>query len=269
MKSLLLALQFLTIIPVRVSGELTDKDIARSSVFFPLAGALQGLIILVSVILLSKIFPADIVAAFIIAIAVVCNGGFHLDGLSDTFDALAVKSSGEPAADRVKRLEVMKDSHAGSIGIVAIILVILLKFVLIRNMLLAPLPFTAFLLIALMPVFSKWIMVPAMRHGTPARQSGLGHLFIEGATPLIVIYSYISTFIIIGCFFGAYIFNQYGLKGLSFFIILPAGHLMAFACARACGRIFGGLTGDTLGALSEISEILFLTGAYIWLQHCI
>jgi adenosylcobinamide-GDP ribazoletransferase len=269
MRRLLLALQFLTIIPVRVSGEVTEKDIAQSSAFFPVAGALAGLILLMSVLLLSRIFPTDIVAVLIIAIAVICNGGFHLDGLSDTFDALAVKSSGDPVADRERRLEVMKDSHAGVIGIVAVVLVVLMKFVLTRNILSGPLPFTAFLIIFLMPVFSKWIMVPAMFHGSAARKNGLGRIFIAGASIQSLMISYALVFVIFGGVFGAHVWNYYGLKGMLFFIILPAGHVLAIACTGFCNIIFGGLTGDTLGALSELSEIFFLTGAYIWLQHCI
>jgi adenosylcobinamide-GDP ribazoletransferase len=269
MKGLLPALQFLTIIPVRIGGELTEKDIAGSSVYFPVVGAIQGLILLAASFALSAIFPVDIVAAVVITIAVLCNGGFHLDGLSDTFDALAVKSAGDPAADRDRRLEVMKDSHAGVIGIVAVVLLILLKFVLMKNVLLSSLPFTAFMLIFLMPVFSKWIMVPAMYHGRSARKNGLGRIFVEGATTRVLLCAYVFLLVISGGIFGMYIWYCYGLKGMLFFIILPAGHMLALAWAGICNKVFGGLTGDTLGALSELSEIFFLTGAYIWLQHCI
>jgi|WetSurMetagenome_2_1015567.scaffolds.fasta_scaffold00214_12 adenosylcobinamide-GDP ribazoletransferase len=269
MKGLLPALQFLTIIPVRIGGNLTEKDIARSSAFFPVAGALQGLILLISAILFSGLFPSDIAAAFIIVIAVLCNGGFHLDGLSDTFDALAVKSAGDPATDRERRLAVMKDSHAGVIGIVAVILAILLKFVLINNILSGPTPFSAYLIIFLMPVFSKWIMVPAMFHGSAARKNGLGRIFIEGVTIRLLICSYAFIIIILGGVTAAQVWLYHGLNSALLFIILPAGHILALACAGACHKIFGGLTGDTLGALSELSEIFFLTGAYIWQQHCI
>ena len=102
MRSILLAIQFLTILPVRLRGEISESDIARCASFFPLAGALQGLILFAAAVVLNMIFPADIVSGFVIAIAIIINGGFHLDGLADTFDALAVKSSGDPAKDRSK-----------------------------------------------------------------------------------------------------------------------------------------------------------------------
>jgi adenosylcobinamide-GDP ribazoletransferase len=269
MKHLLLALQFLTIIPVRVGGDPSEKEIADSSIFFPVIGALQGLLLLISALLLSRIFPLDIVSGFVIVMAVISNGGFHLDGLADTFDALAVKSSGDAMADREKRLAVMKDSLTGSIGVVAVVLIILLKFVLIRNLLSFPVPLTAFLLLFLMPVFSKWTMVPAMYLGVPARNSGLGKIFIDGASIRCLMFSSALMLVFFIGLFGAHIWIHYGLRGMPFFIMLPAGYLLALSCAGYCNKIFGGLTGDTLGALSELSEIFYLTGAYIWLQHCI
>jgi adenosylcobinamide-GDP ribazoletransferase len=269
MKSLLLAFQFLTIIPVRVSGVPSEKELAASSIYFPAAGALQGLLLLISALLLARIFPLDVVSVFVILIAAVSNGGFHLDGLADTFDALAVKSSGNAIGDREKRLAVMKESLTGSIGVVALVLAILTEFVLIRNLLSYPVPLTAFLLLFLMPVFSRWVMVPAMYHGMPARNIGLGKVFIDGASMRCLFFSSAILLVFFVGLFGVHIWFHYGYKGMTFFLILPAGYLFALACSGCCSKIFGGLTGDTLGAICELSGIFYLTGAYIWLQHCI
>jgi|WetSurMetagenome_2_1015567.scaffolds.fasta_scaffold04699_5 adenosylcobinamide-GDP ribazoletransferase len=269
MKRLLLAVQFLTIIPVRVGGELPEKEIAGSSIFFPVVGALQGLIILLSAVLLSLIFSPDIAAALIIAISVLGNGGFHLDGLADTFDALAVKSSGDTANDKGRRLEVMKDSFTGAIGAVAVVLVILIKYTLLKNILGCPDFQTAVVVLFLMPVYSRWIMVPAMFHGVAARDSGLGCIFINRSSLQALMLSYALTLAAFGGVFLTHILGRSGLQGIYFFAALPAGHLFALACAALCKKEFGGLTGDTLGALSELSELLYLTGAYIWLQRFI
>ncbi len=269
MKRLLLALQFLTIIPVRTGGNPSEKELAESAIFFPVAGALQGLLLLLAALLLARVFPLDIVSGFVIVTAVISNGGFHLDGLADTFDALAVKSSGDAAADREKRLAVMKDSFTGSIGVTAVVLTILLEFVLIRNLLSYPVPLTAFLLLFMMPVFSKWTMVPAMYHGMPARNSGLGKIFIDGSDLHCLLFSSALAFVLFGGLLGAQLWLNYGLRGMTFFLILPAGYLFAYGCAVYCNKTFGGLTGDTLGAIGELSGIFYLTGAYIWLQHCI
>lgn len=269
MRSILLAIQFLTILPVRLRGDVSEGDIAHCAAFFPLAGALQGLVLFAAAVALNMLFPADIVSGFVIALAIIINGGFHLDGLADTFDALAVKSSGDPARDEERRLSVMKDSTTGAIGVVAIVTVILLKFILIRNVLSFPVPLTAFLVFSFMPVFSKWIMVPAMHHGTSARNDGLGRLFIGPSSPNILI---ISSAIALVLFILALVLpvsRYYGPHVLLLTGLFPAGYLLALAGVGFFTWRFGGLTGDTLGALSETGEILYLTGSFIWLRHFI
>jgi adenosylcobinamide-GDP ribazoletransferase len=269
MKRLLLALQFLTIVPCRASGSLSEKEIAGSAVFFPVVGALQGLLLLVAAFLLSFIFPPDIVSGFLVAILIISNGGFHMDGLADTFDALAVKFSGDVITDRERRLAVMKDSLTGPIGVVALILVILMQYILIRNILSFPQQVMVFLILFLMPVFSRWAMVPALYHGVPARSSGLGKIFIDGASVSSLIYSYALVLIFFAGFSAACFRDSQGLKGLIFLILMPVAHFLAWAWAGGCKKLFGGLNGDTLGALSELSGIFYLAGAYIWLQHFI
>jgi len=130
----LLAFQFLTIMPLKVKGNISEREIAQSATFFPVVGVFQGLLILLSASLLSNVLPSEIVSGLIILILITSNGGFHLDGLADTFDALSVKSSGNEAIDRQNRLSVMKDSATGAIGVTAIVLTILLKFLLIKNL---------------------------------------------------------------------------------------------------------------------------------------
>jgi adenosylcobinamide-GDP ribazoletransferase len=269
MRSIMLAIQFLTILPVRLRGVVSERDIARSAAFFPVVGAVQGFLLFISAIALVRLLPPDIVSGFLIALAIISNGGFHLDGLADTFDALAVKSSGDPAADREKRLSVMKDSLTGAIGVVAIVMVILLKFVLIKNVLIFPVPLAGFLILFLMPVFSKWIMVPAMYHGKSARHNGLGKIFIEGISLSIVIFSSALAIFIFSILFNLHSAGISGLRTLLIFGLFPAGYLFAHGAVLFCSRKFGGLTGDTLGALSELSEIVYLTGSYLWLQHSI
>ena len=269
MRSILLAIQFLTVIPVRLRGNVSDDEIARSAAFFPVAGALQGLILLISAVALSRLLPPDITAGFIVTIAIMTNGGFHLDGLADTFDALAVKSSGNATADREKRLAVMKDSATGAIGVVAVVTLILMKFLLVKNILSFPVSVTAFLVIFLLPVFSKWVMVPAMYHGMPARDDGLGRLLIGNRSMDRVIISTVLAALLFAFILGTAHAKYCGLEGLIFISLLPAGYLLAFTAVGFFTRKFGGITGDTIGALSELSEILYLTGSYIWLQRFI
>ena len=79
--------------------------------------------------------PKDVAAGLAVFCLILTNHGFDLDGLADTFDGLAVKSSGDPEKDRAKRLLVMKDSATGAAGVMAIAVVLLLKFVLVKAIL--------------------------------------------------------------------------------------------------------------------------------------
>jgi len=269
MRSIILAIQFLTIIPVRPVGDVTEKDIARCTAFFPVVGALQGILLLVAAVTMNAIFPADIISAFIIAAAILTNGGFHLDGLADSFDAIAVKSSGNAVSDRERRLAVMKDSSTGAIGVVAVVTVILFKFALLRNVLSFPATPVVLSVIFLMPVFSKWTMVPAIHHGKSARNSGLGRILIDDSSSWQVFIAAVLAVLFFGIILAALPAGYSGLQALLFFSLLPAGYFLALTTVAFCAWRFGGLTGDTLGALSELSEILYLTGSFIWLRHSI
>jgi adenosylcobinamide-GDP ribazoletransferase len=266
MRQVFLAFQFLTIVPVRIAGDITEKDVAGSAAFFPLVGAFQGLLTAVPAFLLMKVFRPDMAAAFSLAFLILANGGFDLDGLADTTDALAVKSSGDAESDRAKRLSVMKDSATGAMGVIALIMTILLKFVLMQR-LLSDLPLRAVVpILFLMPVFSKWVTVPAMYYGTSARQDGLGKIFIEHtglasviiSTTIVLLLSLLisSLSLITTSIVQSIEFCAISIIGLSLFGLLAVKFLM---------KRFGGLTGDHFGAMTEISEILFLSAAYIWL----
>jgi len=260
----LLAFQFLTIMPLKVKGNISEREIAQSATFFPVVGAFQGLLILLSASLLSNVLPSEIVSGLIILILITSNGGFHLDGLADTFDALSVKSSGNEAIDRQNRLSVMKDSATGAIGVTAIVLTILLKFLLIKNLLATyTFPLVSYFMLFLMPVFSKWSMIPAIFHGKSARQDGLGKIFIDniGSKEFLL-----STTVTVGCWF-VLSFTLSPVSHLPFLLLtLFVLYISSFSATRFFDKKFNGLTGDNLGAISEISEVLFLMMTLIWLR---
>lgn len=268
MRRALLAFQFLTIAPVKVPGDITESDVAGSAVFFPLVGLFQGLVIAVSALALVKVLPADIAAGFALVSLILSNGGFDLDGLADTFDALAVKSCGDAARDRAKRLSVMKDSTTGAMGVIALTVAILLKFVLMHR-LLADFPILiAVSVFLLMPAYSKWITVPVMYHAVAARQDGLGRIFIEhtGLGSVITATTIIlaATLLVFSLNFGM----SFLTEGLAVCVVtVVAIYLFGLLSVRFLLKRFGGLTGDHFGAITEISEILFMAAAYIWLRH--
>lgn len=270
MKKLILAFQFLTIVPLRLKGEVSEKETAGSSVYFPLVGAFQGFLIFFPAIYLGILFPSEITSALILLVLTLTNGGFHIDGLSDTFDALAVKSSGDKSTDREKRLAVMKDSVSGAIGVISIVFSILLKFLLINALISRQITALNYPLLFIMPVFSKWIMLPVMYHGKPARNEGLGKIFISNASFISLVFSFLMLTLILTAFSLCYIPQIYLLSLLKLlavlFILL---YLFSFFLLKIFTKKFGGLTGDNLGAISELSEILFLMVSIVWLRFFI
>ena len=270
MRPLIIAFQFLTIIPLKVNGGISEKDLSRSAVFFPVVGAFQGLLTAVVVRLSLMPFSGDTASALAISALVLCNGGFHLDGLADTFDALAVKSQGDEQLDREKRLAVMKDSTTGAIGVVSIVLVILLKFVFMRELLIKASVDTASSFLFLMPVFSKWVMVPSLYIGSSARQDGLGKAFMDSVTLSTVAYASLSLIMLCAMAASLHLYKIFGTATLALFFSLCAlFFVLSFMTVRLCTKRFGGLTGDIFGAINEISEILFLFMVLLWLPHSI
>ncbi len=102
MKRLLFSFQFLTIIPLRVKEHISEEEIGISPAFFPLVGVFQGGLLVISAILLRKVFSLELTNGLLILLLVLINGGFHLDGLADTFDAIAARG------DKEKKLSIMK-----------------------------------------------------------------------------------------------------------------------------------------------------------------
>ncbi len=263
----LLAFQFLTVVPVRVRGDVTGRELAASAAFFPAVGAFQGLVTGIPAFLAMKVLPADIAAAVALTLLILSNYGFDLDGLADTFDGLAIKSSGHEDEDRKKRLMVMKDSATGATGVIALVVTILLKYVLMKSLLADFSSLCAASLLFLMPVFSKWVAVPVMSRASSARPDGLGRIFIEHARAgdvalaTAVLAAFCLPFVLLGLP-GPTRLTTLAMC-LSLLILLS---LFGLPAARFLGKRFGGLTGDHFGALVEASEVIFLTAAYVWLR---
>lgn len=265
------AFQFLMIIPIRTNREISEKEVQNSVSFFPLIGALQGFFLVLSAFLFLKIISVDITAVVLLVFSVLITGGFHQDGFSDTFDALSIPSSGDKERDRTKRLQVMKDSTAGPIGVIVIVLSLLLKYTLIKETLGMNNDTEKYFIIFLMPVFSKWAMVTAMYHAKSARKDGIGRTFLEYTDLKQVVF---ATLLLLLTTFGLFyplhyslpLFFQWSMGSFTLFLFfeMVLVSLVCFILKCIFTARFGGLTGDNFGAMHEISEILFLTLALLW-----
>ncbi len=244
MKSFLVALQFLTILPINIAPKVEKKDFGRSLVWFPFVGALLGLILSLGIFLFSFL-PQMVIAALILAGSVIITGGMHLDGFADTCDGLCVFTAKERA------LEIMRDSRIGTMAAVGMVILLILKFSILATMPQG----IMWKYLVLMAAFARWAQVLSCFSSRYARQEGKAKYFIE--------YASWRELTIGGVFILSLFILLLGIKGLGLFLvsILPILILLNYIKSK-----IGGMTGDTIGAINEVAEAGVLLFGLIFLR---
>ena len=230
-----IAIAFLTIIPMPFKKEPKEREIASSLVFFPIVALLIGLLLFLANWGLGEVFSPVVTAAFTLLVWVLISGAMHLDGLADSCDGLAGNTA-------EKRLEIMKDSHTGAFGVVGISLLLLVKFAAIVS--LSGWEWEA---LVLAPVFGTWAMVLAITVFPYARKNGVGQAFKQGATIFKLL---IATIITLAA--AALLAGWWGV------VIMAITCLVTVLVGVFFKSRLGGLTGDTYGAIKEVSEAMVL-----------
>lgn len=236
MKDFLQALSFLTILPFGQISPSEDKELARSMVFFPLVGAVIGLLLAIGYYLFSFILPKSLTLWLTLGLLALLTRGLHLDGFADTIDGLAC---GGP---REKILEVMRDSRIGAFGVISLILLIGAKYFALDQISTKSIPYS----LMLMAVMGRNSMVLVCYRSPYARFSGgLGKPFTENLGAREIALSLVSAI-------GIALLLT-GVKGVLVFLgvcLFSLGYRFFFI------RKLGGVTGDILGAANELSELL-------------
>jgi adenosylcobinamide-GDP ribazoletransferase len=240
MRAFLAALQFLTIVPVRIK-DYKNSESSNSLIFFPLIGLLLGGMCWL-ILKLCLFFELGIIADAILPIVALAalTGGLHLDGLCDTADAF---SSGK---DKEGMLAIMRDPHCGALGTVTMVCSLLLKIAFFA----AIPPADRGSALCLACVAGRWPLVMSLYQFPYARQEGKATPFIQGLNGRILL-----TAGAVACLCALIA----GWKGL---IVLAASSLFVIGFNIRVTRKLNGITGDTLGASVELAEVfalLFLT----------
>ena len=241
MKKFLIALQFLTIFPVKIRTDIKNSELAGSLAFFPLVGLVIG-IVAVGVFFVTGFLPIAIRAAIILAVFCLITGGLHLDGLADSADALYGVRKKE------SRLDILRDSRIGVMGALSLILIILLKYSIFISVSSSGL--WRWLLI--MPMTGRWAQVIVCYFSKPARKDGKALPFISQAKKKDLFIATLVTLIL-----GYLIIGLKGIIALSITFIF-----VRLAIVWISKRI-GGMTGDTIGAVSELSEVFVGVAFYV------
>ena len=204
---------------------------------FPLAGLLVGFVaILAGVLALRLGLSPEGAAALALGAQILATGALHEDGLADTADGFWGGSSPE------RRLEIMRDSHVGSYGVLALILFGLLRW-LALSLALGAGDWRGILVAA---TLSRAVMPPVMAFLPQARDSGLARSM--GATPPLPAALSVAIAFLIGLF----------LLGSGSLPMWPAAMLAAGGVAWIARVKIGGQTGDVLGAVQQSAEVAVL-----------
>lgn len=257
---LLVAVQFLTRVPVRiplVAGRFDPAWLHASARHFPLVGAAVGLAGALVLCAAAVAWPAPPAIAVLLSMAatVWLTGGFHEDGLADTCDGLG------GAVGRERALEIMKDSRLGSYGALGLLLTLALKAAALCALLAASGPLATAVAMVLAHGLSRAatvVLLVVLPYGGDVAHAKAKPLAQQvGGASLAVALGW-ALLVAAGAVTAAWPLAR----------VLAAGAAMAVVatvCARWLRRRLGGYTGDGLGATQQWTELAgYLALAAAW-----
>ena len=234
MKSWLLAWQFLTRLPVTIAGELDEGQMTNSVIFYPAVGAVLGGGLHLLRWLGLRFWPPLTVGLLLVAAQVLLTGGLHLDGLADVTDGWY------GSGDRERRLTIMKDSRIGTLGALALLLVVPLK----ASLLATTLP-QLWQTLIIYEAGAKLMLVAAIVAFPYARASGTGASFRQVRLRQLLVAAVLPLALLV-------------VAPWQLAVAAALAAVLNWLLAQHWSRQLGGLTGDCYGALHELWQVSFL-----------
>ena len=238
MQPFLIAVQFLTCLPVRLNGMPEPHQVGRSLLYYPLVGLLLGAVFWLLGLGLASAAPA-LQAALVLTAWVGLTGALHLDGLADSADAWL-----GGLGDRERTMTIMKDPRSGPMAVTVLVLLLLLKFVALWTLIQQGL----LLALLLAPLMGRGALLALFLTTPYVRPGGLGQTLVERMPRAGV--SVVLAAVVLGCL----------LAGASGWMALALTAVTVFMVRRSLCKRLGGTTGDTAGALLELVECSVLVG---------
>ncbi len=235
------ALGLLTRLPIRVDTEIAMARGSRAAWAYPIVGLLIGLVAAsIAVAAQALGFSAAMVATIAVAAQVIVTGAMHEDGLADTADGLW------GGWDVARRLEIMKDSHIGAYGVIALIIGFAMRWAAIATLVSSGGTFASLIAAAMISRAAMVVMMHALPNardgglsssvGRPQRQTALVAVGIAALGALMVV--------------------GFGAMTMLIIAAIAAGICAIIATAKIKGQ-----TGDILGATQQVTEITVLMAA--------
>ncbi|WP_055070422.1 adenosylcobinamide-GDP ribazoletransferase [Clostridium massiliamazoniense] len=235
MKEFRMILSFFTRIPV---GNLEFKEglFEKSFKWTTAVGLVIGLILGgVDYLLRGK---STLITGFILMLAyIIITGALHLDGLSDSCDGLFSGRSKE------RVLEIMKDSRVGAFGVLSLIIIIIGYVIFLGQ--------ANLLMVITFPIVGKTALHIASKSSYYCKEAGMGKAFVEnGGTKACIV---VAT--IVNC--ALFLLEAY--KGeYSIIIAVIITYIIAYWIIKKIEKKIDGISGDILGFIAEISQLIFL-----------
>jgi adenosylcobinamide-GDP ribazoletransferase len=259
----LLAVGFFTRIPVPSQVDFQESDLNRSVKYFPLVGLLIGLLAVAIYYTFGQIFSHSIALLASMAATVFATGAFHEDGLADSADGLG------GGWQREQVLTIMQDSRLGTYGAVALFFVLLAKFELLSGMHADMAMLTLICAHPLSRLCAIWLMASLPYAKTDSNYSAKSKpLATEISRKDLWLANLFGLLPMLALVWLIYIVTQgYWQITLGYVCLLAGAIGAAWLWWRALlVRKLGGYTGDTLGAMQQISEIMIYVASLAWLQ---
>lgn len=268
-QGIIAAFQLLTRLPFPVQVPYDRPTLAAGSVCFPLAGAAIGLLTAGAGSLFLLALPPLPAAALTLAVWIGLSGGLHLDGWLDTADGTLSHRS------RERMLAIMKDSRVGAMGVLAGVLLLLVKFAALASLFEHQQAGQWALPLAAIPIWSRWWMTAAIAGWPYAREGeeGMGAMFrgvravhAAGAAAVGLVLTLLLLLLGEPLLSAAVPGLPHAAQLLIAAALYPAAALLfGLPLAIWLARKLGGQTGDTYGAMNEWTEagLLLLLAAIL------
>jgi adenosylcobinamide-GDP ribazoletransferase len=235
------AVTFLTRVPLGRAVSVDGDDVARGVVAFPVVGAGIGALSGAAAVLLHPHVPAAVAAGIAVAVSALATGAMHVDALADTADGFGAQT-------REGALAAMRDSRLGTFGVTALVLDLLVKTAAVAGLLESGGALRALVAAgALSRAASPPLALALPYAGGSARPGSV----LSGRLGAVAA----SVAVAIGIGIAA---AAAGATGL---VMAGAVAASAVCLAVVFRRRLGGVTGDCLGAVTELGETVALVVA--------
>ena len=234
-----IALVFLTRIPLTSSINFSQKNLNQASRYFPLIGWLIGLICALIFVISNVVLPSDISILFSMLVGVFITGCFHEDGLADTCDGLG------GGWEKQQKLDIMKDSRIGAYGAISLWFVFTIKLMLLTS--LVDISISALLIAIIIAHPLSRAVSTAMIYFLPY----VGNAESSKVKPFAD--SLEKRDLIVSSFIG--LSSLLLVSDAAMWIVLSLLFFL-WVIRKFLNSQIQGITGDTLGAVQQISEII-------------